>query len=495
MVVLVNAWIVAVAERAAAPRGLRTPRFPLGKRVLSVEPSMLGAGLFLLGLVALCTRSWEVTAWVALIFSILGIEAMRRAAWYLVPAAAVIQGLLTMSEFHTLGDLLGELSGGIAALAWMLGQALFACGPLLRTDAGALGWFGRVVAMIASLPGYLAAGWLAGHVPAAAALPAPVLFLGVLLVGGIVQSLILAAMSFAVSVRDRPAQSASPAAPYRVGLALLPIFLPLVFVAALPIVPWPEGSFAAVADTTPQVWTAAVLMLLLVPAVPAAALVGAALDRVDGCPGTRWASTVALGGLAAWLGFGPQLLPRLLAPEGAVTHLAALCGLGQSEVTVQAMLEVGAAGVPPELFLLGLPAGELSRAVTVLVLAAAMFAACRVRHASPGGRHFGWAAPAVLFALGAGAAFLLAPRMGPAGMAFGFAGACAVMLVLDLVMGEAAVPQADSESTLVPDQHDRRVAGESGALSGGRRADDPPVPAPSEEPRPAPAPTLREAIT
>jgi hypothetical protein len=503
MVVLVNAWAIAVSERAGSPRGLRTPRFPLGRRLAMVEPGVGGAALVVMGLVALCTRSWEVTAWVALILAILGVGALRRAAWFLVPATAIVHGLLTMDEFHTLGDLLGELNGGLAGLAWAVGQALVVCGPLLRTDVAALGWFGRWVAVLASLPGYVGAAWLAGHVPAVAELPAPVLFLVVLLAGGVAQSMLLGALSWAVSVSDRPAATASPASPYRVGMALLPGFLPLLLVAALPLAPWPEGSFAAGVDAAPEVWAAALLVLLLVPAVPAAALVGAALDRVDGRRGTGFAGSVGLGGLLVWLAIGPQLLPRLLEPDGPIARLAVLCGLGGRAATVRAALAAGSGDGPPALVLMGLPAGETCRAMTGLVLAVALLAARRVRHARPGGRRLGWTGPALLLALSAGGAWVLAERMGPPGMALGPVAACVLMLAVDLVRGEARVVEPAPEeqpASLVPDQHDRRCAGSSSGVPGGRRADDIPAPetatrAGPEPDAPAPSPTVREAIT
>jgi hypothetical protein len=499
LVVLVNAWVVAVGERSGAPRGLRMPRFPLGRRLMTVEPSLAGLGAVVLALVALCTRSLEVTAWVALLFGVLGIEGLRRAAWYLVPAAALIHGLLTMSEFHTLGDLLRELRGGLAGLAWLLAQAVLVCGPLLRTDVGSLGWFGRSVAMVASLPGYLAAGWLAGQVPAAAALPAPILFLAVLLAGGVVQSLILAVLSFAVAVSDRPAHSASPASPYRVGLALVPIFLPLVLLAAMPLLPWPAAALAAAAEGSPETWTAALIVLLLVPAVPAAALVGAALDGADGRRGARFHGAVALSGLGVWLAIGPQLMPRLLAADGPVARLAELCGLGGAEQTLHALSIANAGEGPVHLLLLGLPSDVPCRAMTGLVLAAAWLAARRVRHSRARGRSLGWTGPGVLLAAAAGTAWgaTAHTELGPVGAVLGCAAACALMFAVDLVRGDGnlrvRLPD-EQEASLVPDQRDRRREDGAQKLPGGRRAADLPEPAPRADAA-VPAAPVREAIT
>jgi hypothetical protein len=323
----------------------------------------------------------------------------------------------------------------------------------------------------------------------------------VLLAGGVAQSVILAALSFAVAVRDRPAHTASPASPYRVGLALLPVFQPLVLVAALPLVPWPAGSFADGGDAAPALWSAALLLLLAVPAVPAAALVGAALDRADGRRAAGFSGAVALAGLLGWLALGPQLVPRLLETDGPVARLAALCGLGGGGFTVQAGLVPGAGDAPGELFLMGLPAGMACRAVTALVLAAALLAACRVRHARAGGRRLGWTGPGVLLALSAGAAWALSVRLGPVGMALGPAGACVLMLGVDLVRGGSAarapLPE-DQGATLVPDQHDRRRSGGARGSLDGRRATDLPEPASEAESasdEPLPAPAVHEAIT
>ena len=87
LVIFIVAWLVAVGERATIPRGgLRLPRFPLGPRLLQVRPG-LGAQYATLLLVLGVVAGWKVAGWASLITAMITIHAVRKVAWYVVPAA------------------------------------------------------------------------------------------------------------------------------------------------------------------------------------------------------------------------------------------------------------------------------------------------------------------------------------------------------------------------------------------------------------------------
>src|SRR5262245_32184072 len=125
LIVFLNGWLIAVAERACMPKGgLRVPRFPLGPRVLQTRPGLFGQLVVFIALLALVTASWKVTMWAAIVVMIATVQAFRKMSWYVVPAALVVNTLATMPEFHTLGDLVHDAHEWLKALVLFGVQAL-----------------------------------------------------------------------------------------------------------------------------------------------------------------------------------------------------------------------------------------------------------------------------------------------------------------------------------------------------------------------------------
>ncbi len=434
-------WMIAVAERATVPRGgLRVPRFPLGPRLMQVRPG-LGAQMAALLAVLFVVAGPKVGIWATVITGMVTIHAVRRVSWYVVPAAWVVHTLATMPEFHTLGDLVKDAGDWTRQLVIFGLSALVVCGPLLRTDVGGrLPWGARLVTMATGLPAWGAASWVFGRTILGGHYLDLEACVVVLLGGSLVQSLLLGAVTWLVHLEDRSSEGPPQASAHGVGLALMPLLLPILAVASLSVLPLPEqASFGG----TAQAWQGMMLVLLLVPAVPAAGLIGAALDRVDGNGRGYVPACFAGACLALWFFVGPLVLQQLYAPDGPTAALrAAFDGKGGGAPLVSSVLP----GSSPlsgqkggQLALFGLPAADLCRAVTLMLLGLAALSARYVRHSRPGQLPAGWGAHLLLAVMSAGAAFLLVPRLGAVGAPLACAGASALLLALDLFHVELRV--------------------------------------------------------
>jgi hypothetical protein len=453
LAVFLNAWIIAVGEHAAGKTGaLRVPRFPLGGRLLRAYPGLQGQLMHFILIAGLITGSWSVAGWALLVLAVLSLEVVRRAAWVIVPVGVVVHALLSMQEFQSLGDLVGTARGWVTGSVLVGVQALVVCGPLLRVDtAGRLGLLGRPMAMLASLPGYLGAFWVATRSPLAGQFSSLQTLLFTLLVGGVVQSLMLSLGSWAGDIRSRPSEDLSDASPRGVGMALLPMLLPAVAPLLPLFVPAAPGATGA-----PAAWTGLCALLLILPAVPAAAWIAAALDRLDGRE--AWMGLSVAGcALVAWLAFCPALLGRLYAEDGPAARLHASFPVGGAAVlakTVETTPATAAAAADDEplarrrdatsgreLLLYDLPATQLARALAALMLAATLLSVRWMRHARPLQRPASWLEFYLLAGAAGAAGWWLLPRQGLPAAILGMAGACALLLFFDLFHSEVLPPE------------------------------------------------------
>ncbi len=448
LIVFLNGWLIAVAERACMSKGgLRVPRFPLGPRVLLTRPGLFGQLVVFLAMLGLVTASWKITFWATLIVVIATVSAFRRMAWFVVPAALLVNTLATMPEFHTLGDLVRDAHDWLLAIVLFGVQALAVCGPILRTDVGApLSPLGQGAAFLASLPAWGAAFWVFSRTPAAGTKTDLTALCAVLLIGGIVQSVLLGALSWVAPMRDRDNAAKPVADSYGVGLALLPLLMPLLACFALFLAPAPAQVFGGAPRET---WMGLMALLIIVPAVPAVGLVGAALDRLDRRNSGIVSATLALSFLAAWFLLGPVALQHFYAPGGpaAVLH-AAFDTQGGGGALVSQHLPGAAPLSGPEfaggLLLYGLPAADLCRAVTLMMLFGAMLAARYMRHARPGQRPVGWGSLVLLLLLQGSATWWLLPRMGPVGAPLAVTCASIMMLLIDFAHSEIRIEIPDA---------------------------------------------------
>src|SRR5262249_51280641 len=125
-------------------------------------------------------------------------------------------------------------------------QAILVCGPALRTDVGGKLKLGaRIAAFAAGLPGWLVAFWvfshtlLGGHKLDGDALAMTIL------AGGLAQSLLLATVNWMIKLEDRTPENLPHVSAHGVGLALMPLLLPIAACAVLPWLPLPDSaSFA-----------------------------------------------------------------------------------------------------------------------------------------------------------------------------------------------------------------------------------------------------------
>jgi len=448
VVVLGHAWVVAVSERVGATRGgRRLARFPLGPRLLLTRPGVgwqCALPALVLGLV---TMDWRVAAVGLLLVTLLMIDVLRAWLPYIIPATLVFMAVSTMEEFHTLGDLVETAHGWVLDLLWLVVWVGLLAGPLLRTDAGGrLEPHGKATVVLAGLPGYAGGLLVLAHTSLGELLPDVLAVTFVLLAGGVAQTLVLGVFGKAVGLVDRDPADASDVSPHDVGQALVPfLFVP----AAILALDWLVLPSRAVAEGSPGQWQALMALGVVVPAVFAAGLVAAALDRVDGRGRGVLASGVSVGALLLWFAFGPALLGGLYRPGGLVAGLADwLPGAADAPGVVgTGVAGLAGGGLPGDtLEVWGLPAADVLRACTLMLLAVAAWSARLVRHApqhllDPG------AAPLLLAALVAGlGAWILVPRVGPAGSLLAVAAASTLGLALDLVAGVKEAPVLQDES-------------------------------------------------
>lgn len=440
-----NAWIVAVAERVRPLQGShRLPRFPLGPRLLKAYPGLGTQFLAFVVVLGVVSGSPAIFGWTLLIVTVVCIDVLRRMAWYVVPAVAVIHTLLNMPEFHTLGDLVQDAHGWLVGLVWFVVQAFAVCGSLLRTDVGApLPLVTRAVAALASLPGYGAAFWIVSSLPVFAGRPELESFVIVLLLGGILQSVLLSVAASVLSIRDRSADGLPAASARAVGMALLPLLLPSLLAGLALLARDLPGDLL---PSLPVEGLALFALLLIAPAVPAGVLVGAGLDALDRRRSAGLATAGALAALGAWFVFGPAALGALYAPGGVGDGLRAAFPMpgGAAPLVAEtlAFADRFAFGMPGgELALWQLPAADLCRATTLFVGLLGLLCARALRHARPLQVSVGWTSHFSLLAASLGGAWLLLPRLGLLALPLCAATACALLLLRDAFRREILPPK------------------------------------------------------
>jgi len=455
LLVAFQGWLVAVAERNGPRKGgVEFPRFSLGPRLGHGRPSVFPqCALMALSLGWLTGNgTWLALAGVALLIGFA--DLVRAALPILLPIMAVIGGLLTMDEFHTLGDLLTTAQSWIESALLIAVGALVLSGPLLRTDAaGPLTRRAKLLVLLAGLPGYLGGVWLACFSPWASAQPDLMnLVLGVLF-GGILQTVVLGLGMKSVGMRSRTAAELPDVTAAHVGMALLPLLLPLL---ALGLPRWVEPASDLRGQVPSEAWIAVLSVLIVVPAVLAAGLVAARLDRVDRRHRSRVPEFVTLGLFGAWFVLGPAALHGAFGPAGWGLGLKAAFPVLGAEGALVTDLQAASAlplGLPFEtLSLWGLPAADLSRVMTLLTAGCAVLSTRFLRHAR---REFlgpGVAPLVLLFGFGLASAALFAGMLGPAGMLLGPLLAVGAVLLLDTLRGprpRPAVEVREYESSLV----------------------------------------------
>jgi len=434
-VVFVSAWMIAVGERATVPRGgLRVTRFPLGPRLLQTKPAMGGQFLVLIVVMGLITMDWALAGWAALIVATVSLQKLRKAAWYVLPAAWLVNTLATMPEFHTLGDLVEDANTWIMGLLTVGMYALVLSGPLLRTDVGApLSKGTQLVAAIVSLPAYICSIWVFTAGPFAGMQSDFTAVAVALLIGGLVQSILCSCMTWAVNLEDRDPTYLPGTSAHSVGLGLMPMILPLLACVGLFFIQLPES---AMWGAGPQHWMGLMALLLIVPLVPAAGLVGANIDRADR-RNSGWIGTVVgVSALGVWFVFGPAILSWMYAVDGPAAAARAMWPTsGASPIvasTVQGGSIIPGTFLAGDLTLLGLPAADLCRAVTLMVLGCAALSARYMRHARSERVGTGWFPHFLTLLAAITLGWLAMPKVGPVGAPLAVGMGCACMLLVDL---------------------------------------------------------------
>jgi hypothetical protein len=459
-VIFVNAWMIAVGERATVPRGgLRVTRFPLGPRLLQTKPAIGGQFLVLLLVMGLATQDWGLAGWAALIVATVSIQKLRQMAWYVLPAAWLVNTLATMPEFHTLGDLVEDASGWIMGLVSMAMYAVVISGPLLRTDVGAPLKLGtQIVAAVISLPAYIGSLWLFTAGPFAGMQSDFTAVAVALLVGSIVQSLLCSCLTWAVNLEDRDPTFLPGTSAHSVGLGLMPMLLPLLACVGLFVIALPESAMWGAA---PQHWMGLMALLLIVPLVPAVGLVGANIDRADR-RNSGWIGTVVgVAGLGVWFVFGPAVLDWMYSANGPAVGLrAAFPTQGAMPIVSQSV--AGGSIIPGrflsgDLMLLGLPAADMCRAVTLMVLGCAALSSRYMRHARSERVGTGWFPHFLTLLAAITLGWLAMPKAGPVGAPLAIAMATAAMLIVDLAHKPRLIEQ--KKIVITPET---MLAGETG---------------------------------
>ncbi|GJM22370.1 MAG: hypothetical protein DHS20C15_22850 [Planctomycetota bacterium] len=443
LLVCFQGWMIAVAERNGPKKGgLEFPRFSLGPRLGHGRPSLFPqCALMALSLGWLTGNgTWLALAGVALLIGFA--DLVRAALPLLLPVAGIIAGLLTMDEFHSLGDLLTTAQSWIQSALLLAVGALVVCGPLLRTDAaGPLSRRGKALVLIAGLPGYLGAVWFACFSPWAGAQPDLMNLVLVLLLGGLVQTLVMGLGMKPAGLSERRASELPRVTAAHVGLAMLPLLLPLL---AMGTARWVEPAGALSGQVPREAWIALMGVLVVVPAVLAAGMVAARLDRLDRTHRSRVPEFVTLGLFGVWFVLGPQLMHGAFGPAGWGLQLKSQFPVLGAEGALIA--EVGASsalplGLPMEgLAIWGLPAADLARALTLLVAACALLSTRLLRHARVDCLGPGVAPLLLLFGFGLGVGALASTMIGPVGLLLGPLVSTCGVLVLDTLRGPRPRP-------------------------------------------------------
>ncbi len=447
LIVLAHAWVVAVGERSCVHHGgLRVNRFPIAPRLVASSPGPFPQLLVMVVLLGFVTKSW-VAAGVAFgVVSILTVDLLRRVSPLILAVGALLHALATMPEFHTLGDLLETMKGWVMTLVWLILAAGILAGPLLRTDAATpYRPTGTVLVFFGGLFTYLGGAWLLSETAVFAAdklqpfgYDVYAIALG-LLVGGLIQSLIVGIGAKSTGLFERDPMKIPLVSGHRVGEAMMPMAMPLLALVLLTQFPLSAPAAEAANATT---WTGLFAVLLVVPLIPGAVIVAAALDRVDSQATGRLHTTLAMSVLGAWFALGPELLRIFHAPDGLADGLRGWSGIG-----TQAAPFASTSTETSSLMLFGLPAADLCRSITVMVLVCAALSARLMRRAPDQGRSIGNFVLGLMFAVQVGASWWLMPRLGPVGTPLAAAASAALVYGWCLVSNAAKQTEAEPKGT------------------------------------------------
>jgi len=455
IVVLIHAWVIAVAERTCPDRGGKDiKRFPLGPRLLeggSVLTVQLAVPVLLL---TLGTRSLTVGLGGLVVIAVLSTAALRKLLPFLLPIGGAIWAVSTMNEFHTISDLLDSARGGVSALMGLVLGTFVLSGPLLRTDmAGVRTPRGKLVVIMTGLPAVMAGVLIASRPDLIGAPPDLLALAGGILMGGLLQSALASLLAKAGDIEERAPEQFPFVSPRSVGLALmvfgLPAMAPLAF-------GWLGMPSAWVALGSATEWAGLSALLMVIPLVPAAVLVAEALDRADGRRGFKALRLGCWAALGAWFVAGPLALGWVHGPGGLVAGLMSVF----PGVPAPWPLVVGhgarsafsGTALGGDLMFGSMPVADLARGMTLLVAATAALSARSMRHASELGKGVRWGTLVLAGALSLGGLLALLPRIGPAGAPLGVAAGCLVMLMLDAcreptrrVIEEPGLPSGEGE--------------------------------------------------
>jgi hypothetical protein len=437
VVLFSHAWIIAVGERACPNRGgVDIPRFPLGPRLLSVRPGLLSQCLVPVMMLGVVTRNYVVLGVGVAVVLVLTTDVLRQSMIWLLPAVAVVMGLLTMDEFHTLGDLVTSAQHWVAMGVLIGLWALVLSGTLLRTDVAGLKPKGRLVANLASLPGYYLAFFVLTRTSFAGTQPDLLGLMAVLLAGGVLQTMVIGFLARSAEIKVRSEREFPSVNAVSIGIAMMPMLLCVTAMLVGTIV---SMGPAAEAISNRSSWVGLMAFCLIIPLVPAVGLVSSALDRVDG-RGSRRGRLCSIAGLIFWVVAGPAAMTVLYSPEGPLTMLRGMFPpVGGWQPIVA---EVGGSSFllgetfGGDLMLFGMPAADMCRSVTLMVACCALLTAGYVRHAACGLRGTTWGTVFISLGLQVLGIVLLQPRIGAVAAALVTAATCFVMHLVDKQSGE-----------------------------------------------------------
>ena len=435
LVVLVHVWVVAVAERTCPDRGGKDiKRFPLGPRLVEGGAGTTVQLLVPLVLMSLATRSMAVAGGGLAVLVVLSTATLRRMLPFVVPAVAAIWAVVTMDEFHTLTDLLESARGWVFGMIGIILGSFVLGGPLLRTDlGGTLTARGRLVLVMAGLPTYFLGVLVAARPELVGGAPPDLLALaGGVLLGGLLQSFMVALLGKSGDIAQRDPLDYPDSGPRDVGMGLTTVMLPVLAVTTFGWLALPP-SWASVAP--PAAWAGLMALLMIVPAVPTAVLVGWGLDRADGRPTSRRVPLVTGIGLGLWFLLGPVCLGWMYGPGGLAAGLRSAFSAVPAPwpVTVGegASASLGGSLLGGGLTLHGLPAADLARGVTLMLAATAALTVRTLRYAHLDQAGVRWGTFVLAAVLSLAGAVVLMPRIGPSGAPLAVTAGCLVMLLVD----------------------------------------------------------------
>jgi len=452
---LAHTWIIAVGERAYHIRGgSAIRRAPIGPRIVATRQSLLSQSLVLALLLGLAMLDLRVAAIAAGFVLVLSVDLLRTVAPFAALAFLPLYGLATMDEFHVLSDLMDTALSWLQTLVRIAIMTLLLSGTLLRTDvSGRIPIPGKLVVLLAGLPGYLLAPTLVRQIAPLAQLGPITAVLFVMVAWGIAQTFIASFAGQIVGVVDRDPRRLPPTDPRGIGQALFAMGGPVVAVLAFVFVElrWLPINVDVAAGQSIPAWMGAMLLMMVVPAIPAALMVAASIDRLEKRPsllvqltGVAF-STVGLVALGAWGVAGPTVLGWIYAPRGPLEWISALLGIAPAATPLVTHTGEG-------LFVGGVPAGAMLRATTAMVAACALLASRYMRRATAGQGGMSWGHIVLQLVLQGAATAWLLPQLGPVGAPLAAAGAAAMLWLLDLA-GAARAPQAAGRDPDEPRVH------------------------------------------